>query len=99
MPVLTDTLAEDIKGLTASMHTLREDFAGFKADMRLVRWVGTFFAGILVVLVGAAITLSWGASALNSEVKQQGVRLDKVEGKLDLILQRLDQVVPKKGGG
>jgi archaellum component FlaC len=105
MPVLTDQLAEEIKGLTTSVNGLRTDFAGFKASTEtqlktivgIGRWVAASFAGgVLTIAVGAAGVI-WAASALHSKVEQQGVRLDKVEQRLDKVDQQLGQVNQQLG--
>ncbi|HKI19676.1 MAG TPA: hypothetical protein VKA15_17445 [Isosphaeraceae bacterium] len=105
MPVLTDTLADDIKGLTASVNGLRTDFAGFKGSTEtqlkiivgLARWVAAGFAGgVLTVAVGAGGVI-WAASALHSKVEQQGVRLDKVDQRLDQVERRFDRVDQQLG--
>jgi hypothetical protein len=107
MPVLTDSLAEDITGLTASIHALREDFAGWKGsietELNLIRtlgkWILAAFTSIAIVALTGAGGLIWCAATLSSEVKHQGVRIDKLEAKLDqrldVMLQRLEQVVAK----
>ncbi len=101
----TELLAEDVRDLRESNRQIAVEIKGIltglatvQTELRFIRWIGAFFAGILVMLVGGAITLSWNASALNSEVKQQGGRLEKIEqqfGRLDKIEQQLGQVVLK----
>jgi len=89
-------LHDQPKSLAASVNNLRTDFAGFRgsmeSDMRTIRWAGSFFAAILVVLVGCAINPSWQAAVLNTDVKVQGSRLEKVEQRLDRADQQLDQI-------
>ena len=100
MPVLTDTLADDIKGLTASVNGLREDFAGWKGsvetELSLIRtlgkWILAAFTSIAIVALTGAGGLIWSAATLSGEVKHQGGRLEKIEVKLDKVDQRLDQV-------
>lgn len=87
---------EQLKNLAAGVNNLRTDFAVFRgsmeSDTRTIRWAGSFFAGILVVLVGCAINLSWQAAVRNTDVKVQGSRLEKVEQRLDRADQQLDQI-------
>jgi hypothetical protein len=99
MPVATDTLAEDIKGLTASMHAMREDFAGWKGsvetELNLIRtlgkWILAAFTSIAIVALTGGGGLIWSAATLSSEVKHQGVRIDKLEAKVDRLEQKVDQ--------
>jgi hypothetical protein len=39
--------------------------------------------------------VAWNASALNSETKQQGVRMEKLEKQLDTLIHRFDQPGPR----
>ena len=124
-------LADEVKGLAASVNDLRSDFRVFERsvekELKIIRWLGVFFSAILLAVVGGSGRMVWAAATLTAEVKYQGVRLDKVDQRLDkvdqrlekieqqlgqqatnltqvnqqlgLIFQRLDQGVPKKGGG
>jgi hypothetical protein len=90
----TELLADVVRDLRESNRQIALDIKGIQTvlvavqtELRFIRWIGVFFAGILVTLVGGAIWLSWNASALNAEVKQQGGRLEAGEGRLeDLVL-------------
>ncbi len=68
----TETLATDFKDLSRDLNALREEFANFRGrvdtQLGIIKWLGAFFAGILVSLVGSAVWLAWNASALTSEV-------------------------------
>jgi hypothetical protein len=87
MPVQTDHLADDIKELTLSVNGLKTAFASFRGSVEtqfaLLKWIGVFFASVLVAVVGGAVAVSWTASSVVSEIKQQGVRLEKIERQLD----------------
>jgi chaperonin cofactor prefoldin len=95
MPVLTDTLADEIKGLTASMHGMREDFAGWKGavetELHLIRtlgkWILAAFTSIAIVALTGGAGLIWQGGALSAEVRLHAVqlekRVDKLEGKMD----------------
>jgi archaellum component FlaC len=89
-------LTNEVKDLSRGVDALRNEVTGFRASaetqLGFIKWVGVFFAGILVALVGTSINVAWNASALNSEVKAQGGRLDKVESRLDKIDGRLDGI-------
>jgi hypothetical protein len=96
----TQVLSEDPKSLTrevsASRAEFASEFAGFRSQVNtqlgVIKWLGVFFAGILVSLFGGIVNLAWNASALNSEVKQQGIRLDRLEKNSDAILLRLERI-------
>jgi len=106
-PAPTELLAEDVRDLRESNRLIAVEIKGIltgqatmQTELRIIQRIGAFFAGILVVLVGVAITLSWGASALNSKVEQQGGRLEKIEGRLEKIEQqlgRLDKIEQQLG--
>jgi hypothetical protein len=85
-------LAKEVKDLARSVDGLRNEFTGFRSTVEtqlgVIKWIGVFFAGVLVALVAGAVNVAWNASALNSEVKQQGGRLDKMDAKLDTLLLR-----------
>ena len=66
--------------------------AGIERDLKFIRWIGAFFAMILVALVTGSVTVAWNASAVVSEVKHQGERLDKVEKQLEHQGERLDRI-------
>jgi outer membrane murein-binding lipoprotein Lpp len=91
-------LTSEVKDLTRSVDSLRNEFTGFRSTVEtqlgVIKWIGVFFAGVLVALVAGAINVAWNASALNSEVKSQGGRLDKIESKLDTLIR---QTAPKPG--
>ncbi len=80
-----DALAEDMKELTRSVR----DFGN---DLLWIKRIGAFVAALLVAAGIGSGRLIWDASALNSDVKQQGGRLEKIEGRLDGIDGRLDRV-------
>ncbi len=95
MPVPTDHLVDDIRELTAKVTDVKVGFGRFEAatgaQLQLIKWVGVFFAGLLVPLLGFAFNVSWNASTLVSEVRQQGTALEQVSQKLD----RLENVAPE----
>ena len=106
MPVPTELLADEIKDLTVSMGALRTEFAGFRGVVEtklslieaIGRWIVRFSAGVLVAIVVGAASIAWRASSLESEVRQQGVRLGRVEqqlGRLDKIEQQLGQIIQR----
>jgi hypothetical protein len=92
MPTDIDVkLAEDL----ADFRLETEKAIGeFRVEMRtqlgFIKWVGVFFATVLVALVAGAVNVAWNASALNSEVKNQAKQLDT--------LIRQTAPTPKAGG-
>jgi hypothetical protein len=100
MPVSTDSLADDIKGLRATMHAMREDFAGWKGSVEtelnligtLGKWILAAFTSIAIVALTGAGGLIWSAAIVHADVKNQGIRLDKLEGRFDRLDQKVDQL-------
>jgi hypothetical protein len=97
-------------GVEAGLRGLREEFVGFRermdAHMATIKWIGTFFAGVVLALVGGAVTVTWNASAVVSDVRQQGTRLEKIERRLDTWAEKVEKQLevlirrtePKAGG-
>jgi uncharacterized coiled-coil DUF342 family protein len=102
-------IAARIDGLEAGVQDFREESAGFRGRVDtyfgFMKWLGVFFAGILVAVVAGTGRVVWDASAVStsmkqqviqfdemrSEVKQQGKRLDGVEKRLDGVEKKLEQ--------
>jgi hypothetical protein len=84
---------------------LDRTLAAINTELRLIRFIGVFFAGVLVAVAAGAGRVVWDAATLTAEVRQHGVRLDKVEKRLDGIDAKLDTLIrlirrsePKTGG-
>jgi predicted nucleic acid-binding Zn-ribbon protein len=100
MPVQTDHLADEIKEIATGLVDLRTDLAGFKGSVETeLKYIHAATNSLVKVLTGATIAILagavgviWSSSALNSEVKYQGVRIDKVEQRFDKVDGRLDQL-------
>lgn len=100
MPVQTDHLADEIKEIATGLVDLRTDLAGFKGSVETeLKYIHAAANSLVKVLTGAtiailagAIGVIWSSSALNSEVKYQGVRIDKAEQRFDKVDGRLDQL-------
>ena len=79
----TQSVSDDLKGLTKDFSAYQTEFAAFRGQVNVhlayIKWVGVFFSGILVALISGTAGFAWNASALNSEVKQQGVRTGNIE--------------------
>jgi hypothetical protein len=84
MPVLTDTLADDIQGLMASMHAMREDFASWKGavetELHVIRtlgkWILAAFTSIAMVALTGAAGLIWQAGTLSAEVRLNAIQVE-----------------------
>ena len=98
MPTATDEkLGSDLTELRVEVErrfgSVDKSLGGIERELKLIRWVGTFFAAILVALVAGSINVAWNASAVVSDVKQQGQRIDKFEKRLDGIESKLDTLI------
>jgi Skp family chaperone for outer membrane proteins len=110
MPVLTDNLDDEIKGVAASIHAMREDFAGWKGavetELQLIRtlgkWILAAFTSIAVVALTGGAGLIWQAGALSAEVRLNAVqlekRVDKLDGKMDRVQEQVEKRVDKLDG-
>jgi DNA repair ATPase RecN len=100
MPVQTDHLADEIKEITTGLNVVRADLAGFKAsvetELKYIHATANSLVKLLtratIAILAGAAGIIWSSSALNSEVKYQGIRIDKVDQRLDKVDQRLDKV-------
>ena len=92
----TQHLSDDLKKLSGEFSTFHSEFSAFRAQVNVhlafIKWVGVFFSGILVALIAGAVTVAWNASALNSEVRQQGSRMERIEKNSDAIIQHLERI-------
>jgi septal ring factor EnvC (AmiA/AmiB activator) len=97
-PTVTEVdqrLTEGVRDFGQKLQSQGEKLAAIESSLVWITTIGKYFATLLVVIFGAIGTLSWNASALTSEMKQQGVRLAKVEDKLEQQGTRLDKVEQK----
>jgi hypothetical protein len=113
-PTATDEkLAADIHELGKSLADFRVEVAGrfggldkslegIHTELRFIRFIGVFFAGVLVAVVIGAGRVIWDAATITAEVKEHGGRIEKVEKRLDGIDAKLDTLIrrtePKTGG-
>ncbi len=68
-------LAEKLAAVMSAQGTFR---AEVETNLKFIRWLGVFFASLLVSLFIGALTVAWNASSLNSDVKYQNRYLDDV---------------------
>ena len=102
MPILTDTLNEDIKELKGDVHKLAIGLAELRQEVRdaigLAKWAGTVVMGVLLtsgvgaVIWGASLTAKvYGMEARTGEKFQEvGIRIDKLEVRLDGRIDKLE---------
>jgi predicted RND superfamily exporter protein len=103
MPTETDVkLAEDLADFRVEVErrfgALETTVAGFRSgvetELRIIRKLGTWILGaalgIVAAMVTGAATVAWSASAVVADVKHQGERIDKLEGRMERVEKRLD---------
>ena len=73
--------------------SIEKVLSGIQEQLKFIRWVGVFFAGILVAAVAGAGRVVWDAATINAEVKHQGERLEMVAKRLDGIDTKLDTLI------
>jgi hypothetical protein len=109
-----DEVKEDLANFRVEVverfGAVEKDLAGFRSgvetELRIIRKLGTWLLGgvfgVVAALVTGAATIGWAASAVVSEVKNQGQRMDKLEGRLDAMGKQLETLIhrtePKAGG-
>ena len=75
--------------------------AGVETELRLIRKLGNWLLGaafgVVAALVTSAATIGWSASAIVSDVKQQGRRIDRLETRLDAMGKQLDVLIRRTG--
>lgn len=89
---LAEDLAEFRLEVEKRFGSIEKDLGEFRTEVRtqlgFIKWLGVFFASVLVALVAGAVNVAWNASALNSDVKQMARQLDAI----------VRQTAPKAGG-
>jgi uncharacterized protein YlxW (UPF0749 family) len=83
---LTKGMADLRDELTKGMADLRNEFTGFRSgverELKLIRWIGVFFAGILVAVVFGSGHVVWDAATITAEVKQHGEKLNDLKAEV-----------------
>ena len=101
MPTETDAkLAADIADLRVAMERrfgeVGGQLAAIQAELGLIRKLGDRLFGTAIGIIGTMIfgaaTVAWAASAVSSDVRHQGGRIEKVETLLEATGKRLDRV-------
>ncbi|MHB1559238.1 MAG: hypothetical protein ACYC61_17430 [Isosphaeraceae bacterium] len=107
MPTATDEklgeqiheVAESLAGFRLEMAerfgALETTFEGFRSKvdthLQFIKWLGVFFAGILVAVVVGSGRVVWDAATVNSELKQQGRVLETLASEVRQQGTRLEQ--------
>ncbi len=86
-------VAERFEKVTERFGAMEKDLHGFRGsvetELRIIRrqaaWLVGGVFGLIAAMITGAATIAWSASAVVSEVKHQGQRLDKIESRLDAL--------------
>ena len=83
---------------------LEKTFEGFRnkveTHLQFIKWLGVFFAGILVAVVVGSGRVVWDAATVSSEVKQQGRVLETLASEVKQqgrVLETLGSEVKQQG--
>ena len=99
-------LTSEVKELTKGVADLRVEFTGFRSgierELKLIRWLGVFFAGVLVAVVFGSGRVIWDAATITADVKQQREEMKELKSDVKQMARQLDTIVrqtaPKAGG-
>jgi hypothetical protein len=99
----TRSLEDRIDQVAANLSDFRIEaagkFAAIETELRIVRRLGTWLLGgvlgLVAALITGAATVGWSASAVISDVRQQALRIDQIEGRIDRVEKRLDGIHSK----
>ncbi len=107
MPTATDEklgeqiheVAENLAGFRLEMAerfgALETTLEGFRSKvdthLQFIKWIGVFFAGILVAVVVGSGRVVWDAATVSSEMKQQGRVLETLASDVKQQGTRLEQ--------
>jgi hypothetical protein len=102
---VAESLAEFRVEVAERFGSVEKNLEGFRSgvetELRLIRKLGNWLLGgafgILAAMVTSAATIGWSASAVVSEVKQQGQRIEKLESRLDAQIGKLDDRLDAMG--
>lgn len=105
-----DGLADDLAGfrleaekrsgaIETALSDIRGDLKEFRTGIRTdLRWIKLIGGSIVTLLLGAGAfsgRVIWDAASIASDVRQQGQRIDKLEGRMDRVEKRLDGIDQK----
>jgi uncharacterized protein YlxW (UPF0749 family) len=93
---LTKGMGDLRNELTKGMADLRNEFTGFRSgverELKLIRWLGVFFAGILVAVVLGSGHVVWDAATITADVKQHGEKLNDLNAEVKQHGERLNDL-------
>src|SRR2546421_268530 len=81
--------AEKFGAVNANLEGFR---SAVETNLKIIRWLGMFFASLLVALFVGSLTVAWNASALNSDVKEIGRRLNDLTSAVEQRGARLNDL-------
>jgi predicted nucleic acid-binding Zn-ribbon protein len=110
-------IAQEVEDLTRGMADLRLDFtrslaelrneftefrSGIEKELKIIRWIGVFFAGVLTAVVIGSGHVVWDAATITAEVKQLREEMRELKSDFKEMAKQLDtiarQTAPKAGG-
>ena len=80
---LVQDLAEVHTDLERRFGAVDVALAGIQEQLKFIRWIGVFFAGLLVAEDFGAGRVVWDAATISGDVKQQGKVQEEVRGKVE----------------
>jgi cytoskeletal protein RodZ len=90
-------LAREVRELGRGMADLRNDSTGFRSavekELKLIRWIGVFFAGVLVAVVFGSGRVIWDAATIAAEVKQQREEMKELKSDFKQMSRQLDTII------
>lgn len=94
-------MSRDVSALGSTLSRevliLRTEFSESRGQVNthlgFIKWLGVFISGILIAFFAGAVNVAWNASALYSEVKQQGTRIEKLEKNVEKLDEKLDKTL------
>ncbi len=90
---LVEVTKDDIKGIESKTTASREEFVSFKSRMEtltgIAHWAVGISVAVVVGLITTSVTVAWNASKLHSDVTQHTVQLGKIEGKMDVLSNKI----------
>ena len=105
MPTETDVkhavdLADFRVEVERRFGSIEKELAGVRSsvqtELTMIRKLGDRLLGVAVGIIGTTIvgaaTVAWAASAVVSDVRYRGQRIEKVEARFDAMDKRIDQI-------
>ena len=81
--------------VTRDISDVRADLAGFRGKVETdLRWIKGIGVALLLAAFSFAGWIIADMSTLKSEARQQGARLDRLEKKIDILIERTSPRAP-----